>query len=156
MDQFRVTNRLKAIKKTSSGLIGSFNIKKNQNFLRALFFIKHFYFFCFFKSPRDKSLFISRFHRWKTSFTVKWSPMNKTKSFSSNWSCFSWLFPYHWLLLKSYHIILLTAPIGFRKTFSGSQRKFLEKMLWFKWLRPFLLALLYRIFSFCLILLLFS
>ena len=60
MNQFRVSNRPKAIKKTSSGLIGSCNIKKIEIYLRA-FFIKLYTFFCFFKSPRDKSLFISRF-----------------------------------------------------------------------------------------------
>ena len=38
MNQFRVPNRLKAIKKTSSVLVGSFNIKKIRNFLRAVFF----------------------------------------------------------------------------------------------------------------------
>ena len=47
MNQFRVPNGLKAIKKTSSGLIGSFNIKKLRNFLRALFFIKLCTFFAF-------------------------------------------------------------------------------------------------------------
>ena len=47
MNQFYVPNRLKAIKKTSSGLIGSFIIKKIRNFLRAVFFIKLFYFFAF-------------------------------------------------------------------------------------------------------------
>ena len=30
MNQFRVPNRLKAIKKTGSDLIGNFNIKKNS------------------------------------------------------------------------------------------------------------------------------
>ena len=41
------------------------------------------------------------------------------------------IFPYHWLLLKSYQIILkLTAPIGFRKIFSGSKIIFLEESLW--------------------------
>ena len=38
MNQFCVPNRLKAIKKTSSGLIGSFNNKKKfEIYLRALF-----------------------------------------------------------------------------------------------------------------------
>ena len=37
MNQFRVPNRLKAIKKTSSGHIGSFNIKKIEIYWRALF-----------------------------------------------------------------------------------------------------------------------
>ena len=47
MNQFRVPNRLKAIKKTSSGLIGSFNIKKIRNLFESSFFIKLFYFFAF-------------------------------------------------------------------------------------------------------------
>ena len=34
--------------------------------------------------------------------------------------------------LKSYHIILLTAPIGFKKTFKGSKINFSEKNLWFQ------------------------
>ena len=47
MNHFRVPNRLKAIKKTSSGLIGSFNIKKKIDiYLRAL--IKLFYIFLLF------------------------------------------------------------------------------------------------------------
>ena len=37
MNQLCVPNRLKAIKKTSSGLIGKFTIKKTEFFLRALF-----------------------------------------------------------------------------------------------------------------------
>ena len=37
MNQFRVLDSLKAIKKTSSGLIGSFNIKKNSKSIRELF-----------------------------------------------------------------------------------------------------------------------
>ena len=46
---------------------------------------------------------------------------------------FFWIFPCFWLLLKSYHIILkLTAPIGFKTTFSGSQIIFTEKSLWFQ------------------------
>ena len=44
-----------------------------------------------------------------------------------------WIFSYYCLLLKSYHIILkLTAPIGFKKTFSGSHINFSEKNLWFQ------------------------
>ena len=59
MDQFFVPNRLKAIKKTSSGLIVKSIVKKKfKLYLRALF-LKTFLFFCFLKSPRDKSLFIS-------------------------------------------------------------------------------------------------
>ena len=61
MDQFCVPDRLKAIKNTSSGLIGKFTIKENRFYLRA-FFNKIFLFFAFFKSPRDKSLFILRFY----------------------------------------------------------------------------------------------
>ena len=37
MNQFWVSNRLKAIKETSSGLIGSFNIKKFRNFESSFF-----------------------------------------------------------------------------------------------------------------------
>ena len=45
MHQFYVLNRLKAIKKTSSGLIGSFNIEK----VESSFFYKTFLlFFAFF------------------------------------------------------------------------------------------------------------
>ena len=44
---------------------------------------------------------------------------------------FFWIFPYHWLLFKSDHIILkMTAPIGLKRTFSGSQINFSEKSLW--------------------------
>ena len=40
---------------------------------------------------------------------------------------------YYWLLLKSYDINLkLTAPIGFKKTFSGSQIIVSVKSLWFQ------------------------
>ena len=45
MSQFGVLNRLKATKKTSSGLIGSFNIKKNEVYRRALSFYKTFFAF---------------------------------------------------------------------------------------------------------------
>ena len=38
MNQFRVPNSLKAIKKKSSSLIKSFNIKKIEIYLRALFY----------------------------------------------------------------------------------------------------------------------
>ena len=38
MNQFRVPNRLKVIKKTSSDLIGSFNIKKIRNLFESSFF----------------------------------------------------------------------------------------------------------------------
>ena len=38
MNQFRVPNRLKAIKKTSSDLLGSFNIKKIRNLYESCFF----------------------------------------------------------------------------------------------------------------------
>ena len=62
MVHFFVSSRLKAIKKTSSELIGKFTIKKIELCLRALFLIKLFSFFAFFKSPRDKSLFISSFY----------------------------------------------------------------------------------------------
>ena len=63
MDQFSVPNRLKAIKNTSSGLIGKFTIKTKIRILfESSFFYKIFlFFFAFFKSPRDKSLIISRF-----------------------------------------------------------------------------------------------
>ena len=60
MNQFRVLNRLKAIKKTSSGLIGSFNIKKNRNFLRAVFFYKTFLLFFLFLSYLETSHFSYR------------------------------------------------------------------------------------------------
>ena len=60
MNQFCVPNRLKAMKKTSSGLIGNFTLKPS-NFYLISFLMKIFYFFCFFNSPRDKSLFLSRF-----------------------------------------------------------------------------------------------
>ena len=44
MDQFFVPNTLKAIKKTSSGLIGKFTIKKNRILFESSFFIKLFFF----------------------------------------------------------------------------------------------------------------
>ena len=45
MTHFFVPNRLKVIKKTSSGLIGMFTIKKKIEFyFRALFFIKLLFF----------------------------------------------------------------------------------------------------------------
>ena len=47
MNQFRVPNRRKAIKRTSSDLIGSFNIKKNRNLFESSFFIKFSTFFAF-------------------------------------------------------------------------------------------------------------
>ena len=62
MVQFCVPNRLKSIKKISSGLIGKFTIKKNRTLFESAFFNKTFLFFCFFKSPRDKSLFIWTFY----------------------------------------------------------------------------------------------
>ena len=46
MNQLCVPNRLKAIKKTSSGVIGKFTIKNIEFCLRALFYGK-FLFFCF-------------------------------------------------------------------------------------------------------------
>ena len=42
MKQFRVPNRLKAIKKTSSGLIGSFKIKKIRNLFESSIHYKTF------------------------------------------------------------------------------------------------------------------
>ena len=60
MNQFCVLNRLKALKKTSSGLIGRFNIKKFEFYLRALFYIKLFYFFFAFLSHLGKSHFSYR------------------------------------------------------------------------------------------------
>ena len=61
MNQFCDPKRLKAIKKTSSRLIGSFDIKKIQNLFESSFFNKTFLLFWLFKSPRDKSLFMSTF-----------------------------------------------------------------------------------------------
>ena len=56
-----------------------------------------------------------------------------------------------------FHIILiLIALIGLEKTFTGSQIKFLDKTLWFKWLQHLLHVVFYWIFGFCLYLLLFS
>ena len=48
MDQFCVPNRLKAIKNTSSGLIGKFTIKKNSSSIWELFFFNKISLFCFF------------------------------------------------------------------------------------------------------------
>ena len=47
MVQFCVPNRLKSIKKTSSGLIGKFNIKKIRTLFESPFFNKTFLFFAF-------------------------------------------------------------------------------------------------------------
>ena len=44
------------------------------------------------------------------------------------------------------------APIDLEKTFSGSKKKFIEKCLYFKWLRHFLLAFSYWVFGFCMFL----
>ena len=60
MDQFCVPNRLKAIKNASSGLIGSFNIKKNRNLFESSFFMKLFYFFFAFLSHLETSHFSHR------------------------------------------------------------------------------------------------
>ena len=66
-------------------------------------------------------------------------------------------FGYFWFLLKSYHIILiLIAPIGLEKTFNGLKIKFSNKIIWFKWLRQFLLALFDWSSGFCLYVMLFS
>ena len=46
MNQIRASNRLKAIKKTISGLIGSFNIKKIRNLFKSSF-LKILSFFAF-------------------------------------------------------------------------------------------------------------
>ena len=62
MVQFCVPSRLKAIKKTSSELIGKFTTKKNRTLFESSFFNKTFPFFAFLKSPRDKSHFISSFY----------------------------------------------------------------------------------------------
>ena len=53
MNQFCVPNRLKALKKTSSGRIGRFNFKKIRNLFESSFFYKTILIFCFFKAPRD-------------------------------------------------------------------------------------------------------
>ena len=60
MSQFRVLDRLKAIKKTRSGLIGSFNIKKNPNLFESSFLIKLFYIFFAFLSHLETSHFSYR------------------------------------------------------------------------------------------------
>ena len=60
MNQFRVLNRLKAIKKTSSGLIGSFNIKKKSKFFESCFFYKTFLLFFPFLSHLETSHFSYR------------------------------------------------------------------------------------------------
>ena len=61
MDRFCVPNRLKAIKKTSSGLIRKFTIKKKfECYLRALFFKKNFCFFFAFLSHLETSHFLYR------------------------------------------------------------------------------------------------
>ena len=61
------------------------------------------------------------------------------KKFQKHFGFFRIIF----LLLKSYHIILkLTAPIGLKENFRGSQIKLSEKSLRFKWFRPFALLLL--------------
>ena len=60
MNQLCVPNRLKAIKKTRSGLIGMFTIKKKEFCLRALVLETFSVFICFFlkKIPRDQSFHI--------------------------------------------------------------------------------------------------
>ena len=47
MNPFHFLDRLKALKKTSSGLIGSFNIKKIEIYWRVFYFYKTFLLFCF-------------------------------------------------------------------------------------------------------------
>ena len=46
MNQCCVPNRLKATKKTNSGLTGSLNIKKNRNLIESSFFKNFSIFFC--------------------------------------------------------------------------------------------------------------
>ena len=79
MNQFCVPDRLKAIKKTSSGLIGSFNIKKNRNLFDSSFFYKNFlFFFAFYiEFPLMTNLLYSRM-----------KPTEQKKLFSRNCSCF--------------------------------------------------------------------
>ena len=89
MSHFCVSDRLKAIKKTSSGLIGSLNInKKVEICLRALFFIKFSAFFFAFLSQLETSHF-----SYQDSVNDKPPLQSKeahwTKnSFSRNCSCF--------------------------------------------------------------------
>ena len=53
MQQFRVTNKRKTIKKASSGLITKFTIKKNSNSIQVPLFIENFsYLFCFLVTVR--------------------------------------------------------------------------------------------------------
>ena len=60
MDQFCVPNRLKTIKKTSSGLIGKFTIKKNSKSIWELFFYKTFFFSAFLGHLETTSHFLYR------------------------------------------------------------------------------------------------
>ena len=59
MIQFCVPNRQKAIKKTSSGLIGKFTIKKIEFYLRVVFLV-NFIFFCFYLSHLETNHFSYR------------------------------------------------------------------------------------------------
>ena len=85
MNQFRVPNGLKPIKRTSSGLIGSFNIIKIRNFLRDLFFYKTFLLLLLLKSPRDKSVtFHIEVPLMENLFYRQMKPNEQNKSFSRN------------------------------------------------------------------------
>ena len=58
MVQFCVPNRLKSIKKTISGLIGKFTIKKIRTLFESPFLIKLFSFFFAFLSHLETSHFL--------------------------------------------------------------------------------------------------
>ena len=81
MNQFCVLKRLKALKKTSSGLIGWFNFKKKSNSIWELFFIKYFYIFSPFLSHLETSDFSYRSSVMKNLFYCQMKPSEQKNRF---------------------------------------------------------------------------
>ena len=81
MNKLRVPNSLKAIKKTSSGLIYKFTIKKNWILFESSFFYKTFQIFSFLSHLETSHFSYRGSVNDKPHSLVTWSPINKKTRF---------------------------------------------------------------------------
>ena len=86
MNQLCVPNRLKAIKKTSSGLIGKFPIKKNRILFESSFFLEIFSVFFVFLGHLKTSHFSYRACVNKKPHLRQMKPNDQKNSLSRNYS----------------------------------------------------------------------
>ena len=95
MNQFSVPNRRKTIKKTSSGLIGKFTMKKIEFYLRALF-LENISYFLFPRVPERLVHFHIEVPLIKNLIYSLMNPNEQNNLFSRNHFCF---FGFEFLLI---------------------------------------------------------